>query len=479
MPTRKLRVANLKYLITLPFRQVSELEFVEYQENSSGDNVRKLHRGELDLALIPVTEYAAHGGYEAIGFGVGFYRRAHVWQLCARQSIAQLKSVFVYDGAVSSGMLLRLLLIHLWEVTPRIIRIPEKVYPGELKPTEGTLVFDETPFSRKGNYPVVEDLVTAWYKLTQKPIVPLIWVARPGALTRDYGPEFIDFLHKLDRARESVAGSYANDVGLPENLFASYISNIFSYYIDSDMIVGLNEYFARCAAYGLLPKAVYRETSARLAVPRGSGGPKPIGVRNWSHSAKFPRAPNLQSSSSVEVLVPRPIQVVFDGILEGHQLNVVDALKLATSAPLTALARIVALVSERKGYGIGSMTQRTGLIRPGADPGSSNIERVFAIPLDKSGAMEQHFVELHHLRMNQDEALTYIKVRIVEPEDLDPVAQENFFKVFLVTVLFLDSIDVVLAPKVLSRLFEILEAFGFSNLAAHFRPLSGQVIGLG
>ena len=270
MRSRKLRVSNVKFESGLPYRALQELDFVEYSEESLIPNSRRLHEGEVDVALISVVEFASHGGYVGLDFGIAAEFGTETVFLCSNEEVEKLESVYLYEGSSSTAMLLSLLLRERWNIAPRLERVPGlDLYPM-VKGKAGALVMDYSFSAPPCPIRYREDLVAAWRRHTGLPFVFMVWAARPTVLGMKHLKSFREAFHHVVRARETIAAQYAGEFGVPEAALRRFVGSSLSYYLDSHLLQGMNGFFERAARHRLLPQAQYRSATYSLLNKRAT-----------------------------------------------------------------------------------------------------------------------------------------------------------------------------------------------------------------
>lgn len=281
-----LRVANVGHICALPYRSLAQYEFIKYEENAAIENGRKLHEGEVDLALISVAEFANHGGYVGLDFGVGCRERSDTMVLYAEQPLNQLSQILIYESASSSAILLRILMAGLWKINPALVRRSEKGLIDSVRGTEAALVLHEVPLPAYKRFPVAEDLVSAWCRWTGKPYVSLVWAMRPGSLRADHLQFCNDIFHRSVKARAALSSAYAHEFGISPEVCVEHVTRVREYYLDQTMLNGLSEIFLRGENLGLTPPARYKNATLTLLERRIPGRETETSVKDVLNRAQ-------------------------------------------------------------------------------------------------------------------------------------------------------------------------------------------------
>ncbi len=139
-----------------------------------------LRAGELDAALLSVTELLANPGYTALD-GIAIASRGPVRSvvLAHRRPLHALDTVHCDPASLASVHLLRVLLaargLH-----PRLVPLPDyAAAPG----CDAVLLIGDRAldFAFGGHPHQLWDLGAAWWELTGLPFVYALWTLRPGA----------------------------------------------------------------------------------------------------------------------------------------------------------------------------------------------------------------------------------------------------------------------------------------------------------
>ena len=308
---RTIRVANVSHLGGLPYRELSGFDFIKYEENPSFENSRKLHEGEVDLALISASEFATHGGYVGLDFGVACTTRSDSMYLYAAVPVHQLETIHVYSAASSSVFLLRFLLAKRWKCAPKIVRETSRDMLKFVRGREGALLLHEDPDPVQQRFPVEIDIVREWIEMTGRPYVSLLWALRPGTLRPEHLQFFNDTFHRFNRARGSLAESFANIKGYEVERFKTYITKTREYYLDVALLDALDDFLIRAADAKMLPKIRYSSATLTL-ISR--------------------RTPRLKAEKTVSQIL--------DSALDGNKVGIRDGVRLAYEASTADLALV-------------------------------------------------------------------------------------------------------------------------------------------
>jgi len=284
-------------------------KFIDYQEASPAENARMLSEGEVDVALVPVTEFAIHGGYVGLDFGIAGRSKIDAVFLLGQQPIDQMKTICLDAGSNSSVSLLRLLFLERRQVQPQFLRVRQDSLVDQVSPTVGALVTGDAALNARGKHALELDLAKEWFNLTGMPFVFCVWAARHEALSRDVDKALNKVFHKAIKARESLAVKHNKEVDLSLRDASNHITQTVIYHLDAECLYGMGEFFKRAFARNLLPDEQYR--TARYTALKGG-------------SAPLPR--------------PKEVSQILHDAISGKRLSIAEAMRLAENAGLADLS---------------------------------------------------------------------------------------------------------------------------------------------
>lgn len=208
----------------------------------------RLHKGELDLGLIPSIEYAA--GEYAIVPGLAIASRGPVRSvyLLHRGPLEGVRRVALDSSSRTSVALLRLLLQE------RLARQPEYVSMAPdaeamLKACDAALIIGDPALYLEVDAQQL-DLADAWRELTGLPFVFAFWAGPPGGLDPAGVLALQAALRSGLQALPEIAGAYGPSAALNE----SYLRSNIQYELGAAQLEGLREFYRRAQAAGLIPR---------------------------------------------------------------------------------------------------------------------------------------------------------------------------------------------------------------------------------
>ncbi|RIL10062.1 MAG: hypothetical protein DCC75_05185 [Proteobacteria bacterium] len=410
---RKLRIANVSYLCGAPYRSFLDPELfadsgnIQYEENLPTENARKLAEGKVDLALISSAEYAAHGGYVGLDFGVGVAGKSDVLMLYARKSLRHLASIHLFGGASASSYLVRLLCREHWLIAPRFIRTEEGTTPIALGDNEGLLVRHDFPGQTVPGFSLRVDLVDIWHTLVGLPFVILIWAFRPGALGRQEQRQINNFFHRCIKARSAIAGQQAPNFGLSPEAGRDFLDSTYLYYMDDAMHQGLKEFYGRAARYRLLPESRYQSATFKLLDKSRAGSRKAKSLSELLHD-----------------------------VVDGRRLSVREGCKVASEASLADLGMAADLMRRRifpgRSVSYVHIAELRDLLGQGRDWGLKQIEassllgvRHLKLGTDSFAIESTSLEEIEQLIVRLKRTLN-VTIEAFAPQHLLKLARHNY-----------------------------------------------------
>ena len=176
VPLAPLRVGSVPYLNAVPLTRGLEDQIVF---SPPSELAKLLRDGQLDAALVSVTETLLHDGYDILdGIAVASLGEVKSVFLAHREPLEQITQIFCDPASLTSVNLLRVLLAERG-LRPQFVPLPNyhdaPFFPAVLLIGDPALDFVRAPHEHK-----IWDLGTAWFELTQLPFVYAVWALRRG-----------------------------------------------------------------------------------------------------------------------------------------------------------------------------------------------------------------------------------------------------------------------------------------------------------
>jgi len=170
------RIGSVPYLNSVPLTYGIEEETDFIVPSALAEKIRN---GELDAALVSITEALFHEGYDILD-GVAIASDGPVKSvfLAHRQRLEEIQTVYCDTASLTSVNLLRVLLAERG-INPVFEPLPDYSQASEL---ENVLLIGNPgiDFLRAPHEQTIWDLGTAWKELTNLPFVYAVWALRRG-----------------------------------------------------------------------------------------------------------------------------------------------------------------------------------------------------------------------------------------------------------------------------------------------------------
>jgi chorismate dehydratase len=213
---------------------------------------RLLAQGNLDIGLIPSIEVQRIPNLRVLpDMCVAAHNEVRSVLLVSRVPIPEVRRVALDTNSRTSATLIRVLLRERWGLDPEYLHErpdPERM----LTEADAALVIGDPALRIDRERYLITDLAAEWKELTGLPFVFAVWAVRPEVEIPDlpfyfksslrYGLSSLDIL-----VRESAA-----EMGLDTTEVRSYLEDNLSFFLRSEEIAGLEEFYRRAHNQGLI-----------------------------------------------------------------------------------------------------------------------------------------------------------------------------------------------------------------------------------
>jgi len=240
------RVGSVRYLNAVPLTRGLEAEIVFATPSKLAE---MLQCGELDAALVSVTEVLLHDRYDALDrIAIASLGEVKSVLLAHRKPLEEAREVFCDPASLASVNLLRVLLAeHGWKPEFK----PLASYDFATLPDYALLIGDPAlDFLLGPHEHEIWDLGAAWFELTKLPFVYAVWALRRGkensALRRQLGEARnfgLDTLDYIIRNRTEYNYDFRKD----------YLGWHIHYHLGTDEKRGLAKFMELLRKHGLGP----------------------------------------------------------------------------------------------------------------------------------------------------------------------------------------------------------------------------------
>jgi chorismate dehydratase len=284
---KKLRISIVEYLNTAPlvwgFTDGPLVGKYELSFTMPSQCAEALRRGDADVAIIPSIEYQRIENLVALpGMAVAAKGEVRSILVVAKKPIEMAKRIALDASSRSSAALVKLLAKEYWNIEPEYVEASPD--PSEmLKRADAALVIGDPALrvalkmdALSGKVPsneqccqgdpdelpvpgfetiFVYDIAHQWREMTGKPCVLAIWAARRDAITPEVVADFQASKRYGMKRLHEIAEAASIKLDLPPRALERYLAENIHYELEGDYLEGLQLYFEKAAAAGLIPRA--------------------------------------------------------------------------------------------------------------------------------------------------------------------------------------------------------------------------------
>ncbi len=296
----KLRVSVVEYLNTAPlvwgFTSGPLGGHYELSFAVPSQCAEQLRRGQVDLGIIPAIEYQRMDGMVVLpGMSVAAKDAVRSILVVAKKPIQRVQRLALDTSSRSSQALVRILCAERWRIQPEFVdtqpdpaamlrdadaaliigdpalRLDIQLAQLAIKPRNGEYCCGGDP----SQWPIagletvyLYDVAHEWRELTGLPCVLAVWVGRREAVTPQVVADFFTSKEYGIARIPEIAEAAAEKLDLPVAELASYLRDKIDYGLDEENRAGLELYFRKAAALGLIREARAVEFAAVPAAAR-------------------------------------------------------------------------------------------------------------------------------------------------------------------------------------------------------------------
>ncbi|HET9227443.1 MAG TPA: menaquinone biosynthesis protein [Thermoanaerobaculia bacterium] len=212
---------------------------------------RLLGQGALDIGLIPSVEVQRIPGLKVLpDLCVASTHEVKSVILVSRGPLEQVRRVALDQNSRTSVALLRILLQERG-VHPEYLH--ERPDPERMlsEADAALLIGDPALKVERDKYEVI-DLAAEWNKLTGLPFVFAVWAVRAGVDMPDLAFYFKSSLRYGLSSIDTLSREAAAELGLDSAEVVSYLTENLHYFLRQEELAGLEEFYRRAHAHGLI-----------------------------------------------------------------------------------------------------------------------------------------------------------------------------------------------------------------------------------
>jgi chorismate dehydratase len=278
----KLRISIVQYLNTAPlvwgFTHGPLAGKYELSFTVPSQCAEALREGEADIAIVPAIEYQRIGGLVMLpDMAIASKNLVRSLLFVAKKRIDDVQSIALDSSSRSTQALTRILCADSWRIWPKFFEAAPDL-DAMLHDADAALLIGDPALrlaillegkmgrdehgaqfcdaaaagvNASGELHVY-DMVEEWQRSTGLPAVLAVWAAREGVVSDEVLRDFTasrDFgLAHISEISEVAAF----ELKMPAAAMAAYLQQNIDYSLDTDNQRGLEKFFARAAALGLI-----------------------------------------------------------------------------------------------------------------------------------------------------------------------------------------------------------------------------------
>ncbi|QGJ69040.1 Chorismate dehydratase [Planctomycetales bacterium 10988] len=251
-----IRVGAVNYLNTKPLicglRDIApHLDLVLDLPSRLAD---RMHRGELDVALIPSVKAFEHPEYTILSDAcIGCRGPVRSVKVFFRVPPAEVRTLALDEGSRTSAALTKVLLWQRFQLKPNTEQLPIGSTVKDSNADAVLLIGDRAMFHPPGEFVEVWDLGEEWVQWAKLPFVFAMWVARPGVdLSLVEGP--LGAARDLGlRHLEKICAEEASALALTEEECLVYLRDHLHFFLGPQEKSGLLRFHTYCQQLGIIP----------------------------------------------------------------------------------------------------------------------------------------------------------------------------------------------------------------------------------
>ena len=281
----KLRISIVQYLNTAPLvwgftngplRGKYELSFTVPSQCAEA-----LRTGAADVAIIPAIEYARMDGLVVLpDLAIASQRQVRSLLLLAKRPIDHVRRIALDRSSRSTQGLVRILCADHWKITPELfeaapdleqmlrdadaalligdpaLRLSIAVEGAAQRGAAAGLICDGGAAGLPGLASVyIYDVVEEWRRATGLPAVLAVWAARRELATAEMVQDFLASRDYGVARIEEISSVASKELGLPVAALEKYLRENIDFALSAENQRGLEHFFLRAAALGLIADA--------------------------------------------------------------------------------------------------------------------------------------------------------------------------------------------------------------------------------
>jgi chorismate dehydratase len=213
---------------------------------------RLLSQGNLDIGLIPSIEVQRIPDLRVLpDLCVAARYEVRSVILISRCPISEVRRVALDQNSRTSVALLRILLRERYGISPEYLHERPDA-ERMLDEADAALLIGDPALKVDRERYRITDLAAEWLELTGLPFVFAVWAVRPGVEIPDLSFYFKSSLRYGLSSLDILVRESAAELGLDSSEVRSYLTENLAFFLRSEEIAGLEEFYRRAHEHGLI-----------------------------------------------------------------------------------------------------------------------------------------------------------------------------------------------------------------------------------
>jgi chorismate dehydratase len=213
---------------------------------------RLLGQGNLDIGLIPSIEVQRIPNLRVLpDMCIAARHEVRSVLLVSRGPVEEIRRVALDQNSRTSATLVRVLLKERYGLNPEYVH--ERPDPERMLSEADAALIIGDPALRvdRERYRII-DLAAEWHELTGLPFVFAVWAVRPEVDIPDLPFYFKSSLRYGLSSLDTLVRESAAELNLDSSEVRSYLTENLSFFLRNEEIEGLEEFYRRAHAHGLI-----------------------------------------------------------------------------------------------------------------------------------------------------------------------------------------------------------------------------------
>ncbi len=252
----KLRVGIVNYLNSKPlawgFMKGHHADLFVPSFHPPAQVARLLAEGSLDIGLIPSIEVQRIPRLKILpDLCVAATHEVKSVLLVANGPIEEVRRLALDQNSRTSAGLVRILLAERWGIRPQTVQQRPDI-DRMMADADAALIIGDPALKVDRERYFVYDLAAEWRSLTGLPFVFAVWAVRSDVEFTDLSFYFKSSLRYGLSSLDILVREAAAELDLDTTDVRSYLTDNLSFFLREDEIAGLEEFYRRAHAHGLI-----------------------------------------------------------------------------------------------------------------------------------------------------------------------------------------------------------------------------------